>query len=300
MRLRSAAAVAIAAFGCGASEPQPVAAPPAGEAPPPAGASAIDPKARLVIDARRVLWIGAHPDDETVVAPLLAHVCGVNGTTCTFVVLTRGEDGGCRLPDGCKPDLATVRDAELRASAALFGATLRAWDLGDVQGTPDDVLRAWSAESGSVDDLVGGIADEIAAARPDVLLAFDPRHGVTCHPAHRTAGDLALRAAEQAGVTKDRILLATAEWIVEGTDDVFGFLPYARDDARVLRWDATRPLPSRDGTGWDWLVKVLDAHPSQFFGFRDAALAAPPAMRIVPLLAATDHAPDDARYRCRP
>jgi hypothetical protein len=63
-------------------------------------------------------------------------------------------------------------------------------------------------------------------------------------------------------------------------------------------WNATRPLPVRDGTGWDWLVKVLDAHPSQFSGFRDAALAAAADKRVVPLLSATDFQADDARYRC--
>ena len=50
-----------------------------------------------------VMWIAAHPDDEVLVAPLLARWCGDGHARCSLLVATRGEAGACRLPGGCRP-----------------------------------------------------------------------------------------------------------------------------------------------------------------------------------------------------
>src|SRR5713101_6792127 len=77
----------------------------------------------------KVLWIGAHPDDEAIIAPLLGDVCVERGDPCALLVATRGEAGPCELPEGCLPDLATVRTHEMQQAAALYGATLMQWSL---------------------------------------------------------------------------------------------------------------------------------------------------------------------------
>src|SRR2546422_4479037 len=61
--------------------------------------------------AARILWIGAHPDDETLVAPILGPACARQNAVCTLLVFTRGERGGCAIPSGCGPDLGSVRAA---------------------------------------------------------------------------------------------------------------------------------------------------------------------------------------------
>src|SRR6185436_3730299 len=62
--------------------------------------------------ARRILIITAHPDDELLLAPLLAQRCVTGGASCSFVVMTVGEGGG----DGA------VRAGEMARSAAMFNA----------------------------------------------------------------------------------------------------------------------------------------------------------------------------------
>src|SRR6185436_19780396 len=44
--------------------------------------------------ARRILVITSHPDDELLLAPLLAQRCITGGASCSFVVMTMGEGGG--------------------------------------------------------------------------------------------------------------------------------------------------------------------------------------------------------------
>ena len=58
----------------------------------------------------RILWFGAHPDDELFVAPWLGAMFD-RGAAIGFLVATRGEQGPCYRPEGCAPDLATVRAA---------------------------------------------------------------------------------------------------------------------------------------------------------------------------------------------
>src|ERR1043166_2589633 len=64
------------------------------------------PAAR-VPDPSRLLVITAHPDDESLFAPLLGGYCGVT-PECTLLVMTRGENGPCVLASGCVPDLGAT------------------------------------------------------------------------------------------------------------------------------------------------------------------------------------------------
>jgi hypothetical protein len=63
-------------------------------------------------DFSRLLVVTAHPDDESLFAPLLGARCGITAE-CTLLVMTRGENGPCVLAAGCGPDLAATRSAEL-------------------------------------------------------------------------------------------------------------------------------------------------------------------------------------------
>src|SRR5581483_2520023 len=130
---------------------------------------------------QRILWIGAHPDDETLLAPLLGRSCVEAGDACSLLVMTRGEGGG---------DPA-VRTVEMQRAAALFHADLVHWDFGDV-GV--DVQNVWSAEAGGHDALLDRIASVITAEQPTIIYTFDPNHGSTCHTAHRALGSLVVEA----------------------------------------------------------------------------------------------------------
>ena len=205
--------------------------------------------------APRVLWIGAHPDDEAVAAPLLAQWCVAEGARCAFLILTRGEAGACLLPDGCLPDVATVRSAEAGAAAELFHADLI------LLRYPNDGV--WNH-----DEVVARVAGEIEAFAPDRILTFDPRHGTTCHPEHRQTGGIVLEAAARLARRPRIDLLETRVEFAETTIVFSPASPVAE------RFDAT--------ASWEWVVRDMERHPSQFSQeWLDAVRAVPAADRAV-------------------
>jgi LmbE family N-acetylglucosaminyl deacetylase len=189
----------------------------------------------------RILWIGAHPDDEALIAPLIGPRC-TSGARCSLLVMTRGERGVCLPPAGCGGDLGTIRSSEMDRAAAIFVAHLTLWSFADVS---TDVVAGWSAEVGGHDALLDRIRGVIASENPTVIYTFDPNHGSTCHAAHRAVGELVLEAA-----TVHVVLLETA---VDAGPDTFAFHAAAPD---AVEFNAE--------ASWDFLVRDVEAHPSQF------------------------------------
>src|SRR5205085_12438799 len=113
---------------------------------------------RAVRPPERILWIGAHPDDEILVSPILGRACVERNVDCAMLVMTRGEGGG-------SPD---VRSMEMQRAAEMLHATLTHWTLPDVL---TDVDATWSAAAGGHAALVARIAAEIAAIAPTVIYA---------------------------------------------------------------------------------------------------------------------------------
>ena len=112
----------------------------------------------------RLLWIGAHPDDEALIAPIFGTECVERGNDCVIVILTNGS-----------PE----RAAEVQRAAAALHARLIQWDLPDIF----DVTQ-WGDRSA----LVARLASTIAAEAPTEIYTFDPRHGSSCHPAPSRRG----------------------------------------------------------------------------------------------------------------
>jgi LmbE family N-acetylglucosaminyl deacetylase len=148
-------------------------------------------------DARRILWIGAHPDDELLIAPLLGRHCIEGTSRCSMIVATRGENGPCELPGGCS-DLGAIREQEMGSAAAFFRASLTQWSLPDVMS---DVAIAWGP------DVITRLEQAIAIEHPTVVITFDPRHGSTCHPAHEAIGSLVLDAIARMGTAAPDVFL---------------------------------------------------------------------------------------------
>ena len=208
--------------------------------------------------ARSVLWIGAHPDDEVLAAPLLARLCLEERLACTFLVLTRGEAGSCRLPGGCLPSLGAVRAREMRRSARLFGAALRHWTLPDGGG-----LSGWSAAAGGEEALLGRLAAAIEASGADLVLTLDPRHGSTCHPDHRAVGAAAVEAARRLGDPPVVYLLQNV-LAARQPASAYRFAPGADARAGTVGFDANQELDATDGPAWGALPRVAEIHASQF------------------------------------
>ncbi|HTS01885.1 MAG TPA: PIG-L family deacetylase [Thermoanaerobaculia bacterium] len=261
-------AAALALLMSGTALAQRPAGPPVGTSPGP-----VSPADR-VPRPRSVLWIGAHPDDEVLVAPLLATWCGDERARCAILVMTRGENGACLLAGGCLPDLATVRSAEAGASSQLFGAQLILLDV------PNGGVAAAGAGGG----LASTIAAFIRAEAPDLVLTFDPRHGTTCHPDHRAVGAIVLEAASL-------LPEPPAVYLLESRLDLAhapASLAFAPAAAGAPRFDANATLLSTGAPAWEASALDMERQPSQFDAAWLAALrAVPPSQRAVYLAPAS-------------
>lgn len=141
-------------------------------------------------ESRSLLFIFAHPDDESFSAAGTASRYADEGVRLTLVTATRGDKGKCGEPPVCRPEeLARVREAELREAARLIGISdVRVLDYRDreLAAAPAEEMRA-------------ALVRSIREARPQVVVTFDP-HGVNLHPDHvaisRFASDAVAAAAD--------------------------------------------------------------------------------------------------------
>ena len=128
--------------------------------------------------ARRcLLAVFAHPDDETsAAAGTLIHYARV-GVDIHVVTATRGERGDLGTGDLtiARHDLPAVREAELRAVLALYGAH------------PPILLDYRDQELSTADfaTLTHDVWRVMVAVQPEVVLTFGPS-GISGHKDHQT------------------------------------------------------------------------------------------------------------------
>lgn len=152
----------------------------------------------LTSPARRTLIVVAHPDDESFgCGSILAHAAA-GGWETAVLCATRGEAGESRIPTD---DLAALREAELRAAAAILGVgTVVLLDHVDsgMDGPPPD--RALVAIDRDV--LAAEIRSAIEDLHPDVVVTLDASDGHRDHVAIRDATLVAVdTSAHAVGVT---------------------------------------------------------------------------------------------------
>lgn len=228
-----------------------------------------------------ILWVGAHPDDEALVAPLFGDLCVDRGMRCVLIVMTRGEGGACRRAEGCAPDLATVRTAEMQQTARLFNAELVQWGYENgPYANRTAVLTRWAQQSGGVDAMVDWVRREIRRIAPSAIFTFDPRHGATCHPDHLATASVTLQAAHDLGFPTDATyLFASANRA--GPDPSAptwaAYQPVAPQDPGLLTYDASVFLPISRVSAWSYLIADLTTHRSQFTSDTVSYFAAAPS-----------------------
>jgi LmbE family N-acetylglucosaminyl deacetylase len=129
--------------------------------------------------------IFAHPDDETIVSPALAHYAR-NGTRVYVVVATDGRKGvsaHAHIPAG--DSLAKVRADEARCSARQLGAQPPV--LLGFEDAGLAVLSPWPGEP--LDRLSTRVAATLNELHPDVVLTWGAEGGYG-HQDHRLVGDV--------------------------------------------------------------------------------------------------------------
>jgi LmbE family N-acetylglucosaminyl deacetylase len=149
----------------------------------------------------KLLAVFAHPDDETIVSPILASYAR-RGVQAQLVIATDGGKGvtpHAGIPAG--EALARVRAGEARCSAGALG--IQSPTLIGMEDAGLSVIQPWPGER--LDRLAGVIGTAIAEADPDVVLTWGPE-GAYGHPDHRLVGDVVTQLFQAGGDNERRRL----------------------------------------------------------------------------------------------
>ncbi len=139
-------------------------------------------------EKRTILAVFAHPDDESTVGGVLAKYAAA-GHDVYLATLTSGQAGNANtdIPKG--PELGRAREAEARCSAEALGIH-EPFLLGFQDGatTPSDTQNA----------IAKRLVEVFEQVKPDVVVTWGP-DGLTGHPDHRVASNLATQIFQDAG-----------------------------------------------------------------------------------------------------
>lgn len=230
----------------------------------------------------RLLFVHAHPDDETLTTgATIAHYVAL-GADVRVVTCTLGEEGEvigaqfAQLAVDKADQLGGYRIMELTAALAALGVGgprflggAGHWRDSGMAGTPPRQQQRWVDADAA--EAVGALVDMIAEFRPHVVVTYDPDGGYG-HPDHiqtHRVTTQAVAAAAQSGWTVpkfywtvmadsalrsglDALHDVPVEWNLAKAEDV----PYCYTDDQIdAVVDATAALPAK--------VAAMTAHATQ-------------------------------------
>jgi N-acetylglucosamine malate deacetylase 2 len=136
-----------------------------------------------------LLFVFAHPDDESFSGVGTAMEYSSRGARIALVTATRGEQGKTGDPPVCThEELPAVRERELRQAAEIAGFDeLHVLDYRDRElpdAPPDEIRRT--------------LVSHIRRLRPSIVLTFDP-NGFNVHPDHLAISRFVSDAVAAAG-----------------------------------------------------------------------------------------------------
>jgi N-acetyl-1-D-myo-inositol-2-amino-2-deoxy-alpha-D-glucopyranoside deacetylase len=160
-------------------------------------------------DGKRVMFVHAHPDDESIGTGATMAKYAAQGDGVTLITCTLGELGEiiprdlAELAWDKQNKLGEHRMDELAAACAALGVTdhrflggAGRWHDSGMMGTPSNDWDGafWRAD---VDEAAGVLLEVIKQVRPQVLVSYDS-NGFYGHPDHIQAYRVAWRAFELA------------------------------------------------------------------------------------------------------
>lgn len=153
------------------------------------GAATLAQAARMLGHTKRVLMVGAHPDDED--TDLLTYLVRREGAVTGYLALTRGEGGQNLIGPELGEALGLIRTEELLAARRLDGARqffTRAFDFG-YSKTQDEALAFWPRDS-----LLKDAVRIVRRFRPQIIVARFSGTPADGHGQHQAAGWVAREA----------------------------------------------------------------------------------------------------------
>ena len=218
------------------------------------------------METPRLLFVHAHPDDETLttgatIAHYVAHGARVQVVTCTL-----GEEGEvigdrwAHLAVDAADQLGGFRIGELTAALRALGIEEPAflggagrWRDSGMEGTPPRQHQRFI--DADPDDAVGALVAVIRELRPHVVVTYDPKGGYG-HPDHIHTHDVTMAAIAAAAGTE----LPGEPWTVPKV-----YWTVMAKSAMAVGFDAMENVPP------EWLRVSVDDVP---FGHPDDAIDA--------------------------
>jgi LmbE family N-acetylglucosaminyl deacetylase len=153
------------------------------------GVAALASTLRQLGGNKRVLMIGAHPDDED--TQLLVLLSRGMGAQAAYLSLTRGEGGQNLIGPELGPELGIIRTEELLAARELDGARqffTRAYDFGFSKSV-EETFRFWPRDS-----ILKDVVAVIRRFRPQIIIAVFSGTPADGHGHHQVSAILARQA----------------------------------------------------------------------------------------------------------
>ncbi|MEA2692925.1 MAG: hypothetical protein QOJ16_2312, partial [Acidobacteriota bacterium] len=158
------------------------------------GLATVDRALAKLSTHRRLLVVGAHPDDED--TSLLTLVARGQGGEAAYLSLSRGEGGQNLIGSELGVGLGLIRTRELLAAREIDGGRqffTRAFDFGFTRSL-DETLRLWPKEA-----ILEDAVRVVRRFKPQVVVAVFPGTAQAGHGQHQEAGVLAPEAYRLAG-----------------------------------------------------------------------------------------------------
>lgn len=211
--------------------------------------TAIDP------DIPSVLAILSHPDDEIIIAPVLARIARERGEV-TLVFATSGDAGPGTSGLAKGAELAELRENEARCSAFALGLEEPIfWQFGD--GTLANEAR--NTQDG-MRDMGERIAGLIAVHRPTVVMTWGPDGGYG-HADHRMTSSAVTQIVQAMGPQRPDLLYAAFPAAVseDGEVELPGFDGWARTHPSLVTDRIAYEVPDLDAA-----IAAVGCYESQF------------------------------------
>lgn len=148
---------------------------------------------RQMDGVKRVLLVGAHPDDED--TSLITALARGWGAEVAYLSLSRGEGGQNLIGPELDEGLGLVRTGELLAARSLDGGLQyfsRAFDFG-YSKSADETFRYWPHE-----EVLADVVWVVRSFRPQVVVSIFPPDSRAGHGQHEVAGIVAHEAFDAA------------------------------------------------------------------------------------------------------
>ena len=215
-----------------------------------------DPRAEFLpsltarLGVERVMFVGAHPDDEQLVTGLLVQA-EREGLQSYMLTATKGEKGEQYPVIARKVDQAVIRQAETLKNSFALGV-----EAHDVLDFPDGYLQQGHAEA-----LVAAVRERLLRWRPDLLVSFWPESGFSNHPDHMQMG-MAVEAASQQLASAPVDGYAGPRFIAYALAPTHALATFGGERGQQVITHQPAPDFAIDGAGWA-KIRGWDIHASQ-------------------------------------